>query len=99
MACRLLDENAKRNHWNLEIVNREFKLEDLTRTHDFMKMDGEGCEADLLKMKHNILKPCVIEAHSSSLVKDLQVKFNMRIIHTSPNGFSLLASTTSVSGD
>lgn len=64
-ATECLKENAKRNNWNIEIIQEVFKLEHLNIPHDFMKMDIEGHEKELLKVQH--VKPCIVEVHSNEM--------------------------------
>jgi SAM-dependent methyltransferase len=81
IAAKLLAENVRRNGWNVEIIDREFQLDDLNIQHDFMKMDGEGCEAALLELEDDYhLKPCVIECHNEALIKQLSAKFRMNVV-------------------
>lgn len=88
-AINLLEENIARNDWNVEIITRGFRLSDLRIPHDFMKMDGEGCESELLKTNHLILKPCLIEAHGEILAQELTKKFNLQMVHKMSNLFLL----------
>jgi SAM-dependent methyltransferase len=71
-ASECLKENAKRNNWNVEIIPEAFKLEHLKIPHDFMKMDIEGYEKELLKA--SITKPCIVEVHSNELRRKLEEK-------------------------
>ncbi len=84
-AAAYFRENAERNDWNYELYRRKFKLADLQKHYDFMKMDCEGCEKLLLQNAVKSLKPCVIEAHSVSISRELARKFGMREI-TAPKG-------------
>jgi SAM-dependent methyltransferase len=79
-ACAMLRENARRNHWDIDIIEREFALEDLDRPHDFMKMDCEGCESLLLSNKIRDLQPCVIETHDLLTSSFLQRKFQLDLL-------------------
>lgn len=91
IAAELLAENAKRNNWNVDVINRGFQLDDLNIAHDFMKMDGEGCEATLLELNDDYnLKPCVIEVHSKGLIKQLTAKFHMNVVFRSTAGMALI---------
>lgn len=72
--ARLLEKNASTNHWNISITREKFDpgfLEQLD--FDFMKMDCEGCESQLLKA--NKLPPCVIEVHGTELLRALWARF------------------------
>jgi hypothetical protein len=44
---------------------------------DFMKMDCEGCEAQLLGA--NILPTCVIEVHDGHILESLRSKFGLEV--------------------
>ena len=71
-AAKCLKENAERNHWNMKLKQEPFKLEHLSIPHDFMKMDIEGGEIELLKVPYN--KPCAIEVHSNATRRGLEEK-------------------------
>ncbi len=81
-AFELLKENL--SGLNVEAINTQFNLSHLQLQHDFMKMDGEGCEKLLLSYEGEI-KPCVIEAHSfnvsgeNDLGPKLAKKFNLKM--------------------
>jgi hypothetical protein len=91
-ACSLLKANAKRNHWHIDVIEGRFRLNQLDElSYDFMKMDGEGCEAELLRLKRP-LPPCLIEAHDRTLAKELCLKFNLRITHKMTEEILLLRS-------
>ena len=70
IAC--LRENASRNGWNVEIIPEAFKLNHLDIPHDFMKMDIEGQEKELLQTSN--ITPCIIEVHSKDLEEKLEEK-------------------------
>ena len=57
-------ENAKRNGWDLDVLDEPFKLEHLAIPHDFVKIDIDGGERILLEYDEN-LGPCRIEMHPS----------------------------------
>jgi len=78
--CDMLRENALRNGWTIEIIEREFAPEDLEIPHDFMKMDCEGCENILLSRRVRELQPCVIETHDFSTSNALQRKFGLTLV-------------------
>lgn len=71
-ATECLRENAKRNNWNVEIIQEVFKLEHFNIPHDFMKMDIEGHEKELLKVPYN--KPCIVEVHSDEIRRKFEEK-------------------------
>lgn len=71
-----LQENVVRNHWNVEAFQIPFNLEILKRfKFDFMKMDCEGCESQLLEL--NKLPLCAIEVHSKAILDGLLEKFSL----------------------
>ena len=72
-AIECLRDNANVNHWNLEIIPREFRLSDLQTNFDFLKLDIEGAEAELLSLDH--LPSCSIEVHSEELLQKFKEKF------------------------
>jgi hypothetical protein len=71
-ALNCLEENAKRNGWNIQIIPHAFKLSDLNVPHDFMKMDIEGRETALLET--SITTPCIVEVHTNELVSKFEEK-------------------------
>lgn len=72
---RLLEQNRLRNSWNVSSFQEGFHLGMLTGLDfDFMKMDCEGCEGELLKADR--LPPCVIEVHQDKVrLEDLMRRF------------------------
>lgn len=62
-SFRLLQVNAA--NWPIECCNKKFDISDLNRSFDFMKMDIEGYEEELLNAEFD--KPCVIEVHGLQL--------------------------------
>lgn len=80
MAVQCLKENARVNRWNIKIIPEEFKTEHLKIPHDFMKMDIEGQEKELLKLPE-ITKPCVVEVHSNDLKRKFENK-GFQKVHT-----------------
>ncbi len=74
----LLKRNGDRNHWNMEIIARPFDESMLGRRFDFMKMDGEGCEAQLLSLE--VLPPCAIEVHDGTDAEMLQERFGLEVL-------------------
>jgi hypothetical protein len=64
-AVSILRENAEINKWNVHIIPEKFKLEHLEIPHDFMKVDIEGGEVELLKVEIN--EPCIVEVHNNEL--------------------------------
>ena len=61
---KLLLRNSK-FHKQIIPINSKFKLEHLKLSYDFLKMDIEGYEIELLNTK--LVKPSVIETHSEYL--------------------------------
>jgi len=85
IEVELLKKNADLNDWNseirqLKIVPRAFELEDLKKERfDFVKIDIEGGEADLLKLD-TIGFPVVMEAHGKALRDQLLRKFGLSVL-------------------
>lgn len=74
----LLEFNAQRFKWNIEILQRGFKVQDMNRQFDFAKIDCEGCEAALLSLA--ALPPMAVEIHRKQLAQDFSSLFpEMRI--------------------
>jgi len=89
-AVECLKRNAVRHSWNVEIVPEPFKLEILDDYQfDFMKMDGEGCERELLRLDE---LPCtaIVESHSPELTEILTDQFKAKILATLSPKVSLL---------
>jgi SAM-dependent methyltransferase len=62
--CAILSDNAKTNDWNVDILNGPFKVDMLTELRfDFMKMDIEGAEVELLNAQAPLSFPAVICLH------------------------------------
>jgi SAM-dependent methyltransferase len=85
VQVKLLKRNSELNSWNneireLRIIPRAFELEDLGREKcDFVKIDIEGGEADLLKLD-TIDFPVVLEVHGTELRDQLVEKFGLSIL-------------------
>jgi SAM-dependent methyltransferase len=80
-----LKENVTRNNWDVEIIPEAFKLEHLNIPHDFMKMDIEGHEKELLKA--STIKPCLVEVHNDDLRRKLEEKGFKRIYSYKKNHY------------
>jgi hypothetical protein len=74
---RIVNENIQTNRWNAEVLTRHFDLDLLELDFDFMKMDCEGCEGQLLYAQS--LPPCVIEVHSRQLLTALKEAFDLSL--------------------
>lgn len=72
-----LRRNARLNHWNVEVLDVPFNLDMLSLKFDFMKMDGEGCEEELLKAEK--LPPAAIEVHKRDVLKALTDRFHLNV--------------------
>lgn len=60
---KLIEENARINNWNVELINDYLHSEDLTSNKfDFAKIDIEGSEFQFLDELSKI--PCVVETHT-----------------------------------
>ena len=79
----LLKRNGDRNGWNMEIVERSFDRSMLGWSFDFMKMDGEGCEAQLLSAES--LPPCAIEVHDKIDAQRLEQRFGLEVLPQNGN--------------
>ncbi|HZY47161.1 MAG TPA: hypothetical protein VFE96_05120, partial [Candidatus Bathyarchaeia archaeon] len=73
----IIHENIRSNGWNAEVLTREFGLDLLKIGFDFMKMDCEGCETELLGAPS--IPPCVIEVHSDNLLTALKERFDLSL--------------------
>ena len=60
-----LRENVKANGWNVEIVPTAFNLSLLTDEFNLVRMDCEGCEAELLRLDK--LPNVIAEVHTEEL--------------------------------
>ena len=79
----LLHQNKDRNRWNMEIVGRPFDRSMLRWDFDFMKMDAEGCETQLLSVES--LPPCAIEVHDRSTTDELHERFGLEVLAQKEN--------------
>jgi hypothetical protein len=79
----LLRKNVSRNRWDMQIVEGPFQMSMLEWNFDFMKMDGEGCEAQLLAA--NSLPPCAIEAHDQAVADGLRERFGVEVLPQKTN--------------
>jgi hypothetical protein len=79
----LLRRNMDLNKWNMKVVEGLFDLSMLEWNFDFMKMDGEGCETQLLTV--NSLPPCAIEVHDKIVVDGLRERFGMSVLPQKEN--------------
>jgi hypothetical protein len=79
----LLRKNMSQNRWDMKVVEGPFDLSMLEWNFDFMKMDGEGCETQLLKA--NSIPPCAIEVHDEVVVEGLKERFGMNILPQKEN--------------
>jgi SAM-dependent methyltransferase len=91
-ASSVLRENARSNNWDVEIVPKEFDLGILNEKFDFMKMDCEGCERQLLDID-KLPCPSVIEVHTSYLARMFMEKFGMRTLMKLNENVLLLGSS------
>jgi hypothetical protein len=90
-AVELLKENVRANHWPVEVIEGGFSTSMLDRPHDFLKMDCELCESELLKYEDE-LGPASIESHSPELTQRLCTRFKMEVVYSSPSGLSIIRS-------
>jgi hypothetical protein len=78
-SLNLLYENAESNRWSVKVVPSCFRLGFMNFAFDFMKMDCEGCERELLKLASDRLPFCVIEVHDEETRRQLEKKFGLRL--------------------
>jgi tRNA G37 N-methylase Trm5 len=78
-AISFLKENCKINRWNVEVIPKTFSLDLFKIPFDYIKMDCEGCEEQLLHLQ-SIDFQCVIEVHSKSLMESIVRKFSMKLV-------------------
>lgn len=74
----ILRKNAAKNGWNIEVINAYFQLEMLDWNFDYMKMDCEGCEKELLKL--DSLPSCSVEVHDPETHRRLVEKFDAKTV-------------------
>ncbi|OLC62733.1 hypothetical protein AUH73_03925 [archaeon 13_1_40CM_4_53_4] len=79
----VLRRNMARNKWDMQLVDGPFERSMLEWNFDFMKMDGEGCEALLLDAKS--LPPCAIEVHERVFVDGLKERFGLEVLPQKDN--------------
>jgi SAM-dependent methyltransferase len=79
----VLRRNKARNKWDMQVVEGPFEKTMLEWNFDFMKMDGEGCEALLLDA--SFLPPCAIEVHSRVFVEGLRGRFGLEVLPQKDN--------------
>jgi tRNA G37 N-methylase Trm5 len=86
LAIQFLEQNLKDNDWNAVVIPKAFESTMLTEHKvDFMKMDGEGCEKELLKLDQLAI-PSFIEVHDPETLRLLHEKFGLEVIkQVSPN--------------
>ena len=80
----IIGENSRANKWNVEVLARPFDLGMLSLKIDFMKMDCEGCEAQLLSADK--LPACVMEVHDGHVLEGLTRKFGLSVARVEANG-------------
>ena len=91
VAADHLRRNTKMNKWNVEIFEEKFATKHLNLPHDFMKMDIEGHEAELLNVPDSVtVKHCVIEVHSDELSQRLIEKYMMKTLFKMAPGIAIL---------
>lgn len=73
----LLRENIQRNGWNAEVIATTFEPSLLSDSFDLVRMDCEGCEAELLGQVR--LPKLITEVHSAE-VKQEFLKRGMRVL-------------------
>lgn len=79
IAFRFLRKNIETNHWNVVPIREPFRIEQFELARfDFIKMDIEGSESQLLHAER-LPAPMVIEAHTSAIAASLIAKFNLRV--------------------
>jgi hypothetical protein len=89
-AANCLRKNTLRNKWNVQILPEPFKKEHLGIPHDFMKMDIEGRESELLNVSY--IRECIVEVHTDELRRRFEEK-GFRRVYSSKEGYSLMSFT------
>jgi len=79
----VLRRNMARNKWDMQVVEGSFQPSMLEWNFEFMKMDGEGCEALLLDA--SLVPPCAIEVHDSVVVDGLRGRFGLEVLPQKDN--------------
>jgi hypothetical protein len=79
IAVRILRQNVKINNWPVKIIQSRFELNHLDFSFDFMKMDCEGCERELLKLSTDYVPPCVIEVHDERTRREFETRFGLEL--------------------
>jgi len=64
----LLRATVEKRKLNVEIVPEKFRLDHLSKYHDFCKVDIEGYEEAILDVDPRRLKPTIIEVHGRQLL-------------------------------
>jgi hypothetical protein len=81
--AKVFSENAKRLHWDADIISGPFASSQLSMPHDFLKVDCEGGEVCLLEV--DSLKPMVVELHpwliGEPTMRSIVSKFHLRRLH------------------
>lgn len=80
----MLQSNASRNGWNVEMVLGRFEPAMLGWKFDYMKMDCEGCERTILNLES--LPPCVIEVHDPHTHRAFIEKFHVSTVEEDKRG-------------
>jgi hypothetical protein len=70
-------ENVETNNWSADVLARPFDLGILKMKFDFMKIDCEGCEAQLLNAE--LLPACVMEVHGRDVLDALTSRFDLEV--------------------
>ena len=82
-----LETNSRRNRWDVDLINEEFRPEHLLIPHDFVKIDCDGGEGCLLGDSAPDLGPCRMELHPGYIgmenARRLVVKYRLRRISLS----------------
>jgi Met-10+ like-protein len=82
--AKIIVENLHSNNWNATVQARSFDTEMLNLDFDFMKMDCEGCETQLLSV--DTLPACVMEVHDRHVLHTLTSKFGLRVANAETVG-------------
>lgn len=88
-AFGLLLRNRHVNNLDVIALNKKFDLGQLDIPHDFLKMDIEGAESELLLFEGK-LGPSAIEIHSDELGKQLEMKFDLKKVFDNGKGVTIL---------
>jgi hypothetical protein len=79
-AVAMLERNAAKLGWNVEILARPFTIADLGLPFDFMKLDAEQAGDTVMLQYFGKLPPLAMEIHSKEAADTLKARYpNLRV--------------------